>query len=66
VKEGQVSNMAKNKKSPQTDEEKAFKRIKEQRKPIKNFKSHLKDMAKAYLDEEDFDYEEGVYYRKRR
>lgn len=57
--------MSKNNKSPQTEEEKGFKRIKEQRKPIKNFKSHLKDLAKAYLDDEDYDFEEGVYYRKR-
>jgi hypothetical protein len=57
--------MSKNNKSPQTEEEKGFKRIKEQRKPIKNFKSHLKDLAKAYLDDEDYDFEDGVYYRKR-
>ena len=57
--------MSKNNKSPQTEEEKGFKRIKEQRKPIKNFKSHLKDLAKAYLDDEDHDFEDGVYYRKR-
>jgi hypothetical protein len=57
--------MSKNKKSPQTEEERGFKRIKEQRKPIKNFKSHLKDLAKAYLDDEDYDFEEGVYFRKR-
>jgi len=57
--------MAKSKKSPQTEDERDFKRIKEQRKPIKNFKSHLNNLAQAYLDDEDFDYEEGVYYRKR-
>lgn len=57
--------MAKNKKTAQSDDERGFKRIKEQRKPIKNFKTHLKDVAQAYLDEDDFDYEDGIYYRKR-
>ena len=57
--------MAKNKKTAQSDEERDFKRIKEQRKPIKNFKTHLKDVAQAYLDEDDFDYEDGIYYRER-
>jgi len=57
--------MSKYKKSPQTEDEKDFKRIKEQRKPIKNFKTHLKDLATAYLDDEDYDFEDGVYFRKR-
>jgi len=58
--------MAKNKKSPQTDEERDFKRIKEQRKPIKNFKTHLKDYALSYMDEEsEIDDEDGIYNRER-
>lgn len=57
--------MARNKKTPQNDEERGFKRIKEQRKPIKNFKTHLKDAAEAYLDDEDFDYEDSIYHRER-
>lgn len=57
--------MAKNKKTAQSDDERDFKRIKEQRKSIKNFKTHLKDVAQAYLDEEDFDHEDSIYYRKR-
>jgi len=58
--------MAKNKKSPQSEEERDFKRIKEQRKPIKNFKTHLKDYAMSYMDEEsEIDDEDSIYRRKR-
>jgi hypothetical protein len=57
--------MAKNKKSPQSEDERGFKRIKEQRKPIKNFKTHLKDAAELYLEDEEFDEEDSIYYRER-
>lgn len=57
--------MAKSKKSPQSEDERGFKRIKEQRKPIKNFKTHLKDAAELYLEDEDFDEEDSIYYRER-
>jgi len=58
--------MAKSKRSPQTEDERDFKRIKEQRKPIKNFKTHLNDLAQAYLDDEEFDDENSIYHRERR
>ena len=58
--------MSKYKKSPQTEDEKGFKRIKEQRKPIKNFKTHLKDAAEQYLEEDIFDDENSIYHRERR
>lgn len=56
--------MAKNKKHTQEDEEIGFKRIKEQRKPIKNFKTHLLETAHKYLDDGDYD-EDGIRDWKR-
>lgn len=52
--------MGKNKNQNFEDENKGFKRIKEQRKPIKNFKAHLKQMT----NEEWEDNEESIYNRE--
>jgi hypothetical protein len=50
--------MGKNKNENFEDENKGFKRIKEQRKPIKNFKTHLKQM----VDNEEWDGDEDSIY----
>lgn len=55
--------MAKNKSGRFSEEEADFKRIKEQRKPIKNFKTHLKHMIENEEWDEDV---ESIYNRERR
>lgn len=55
--------MAKNKKHTQEDEEFGFKRIKEQKKSIKNFKTHLRETAQRYLDNEDLYDEDSIHNR---
>mgnify|MGYP001057533270 CR=1 FL=1 len=53
--------MAKNRGGSFSEEETDFKRIKEQRKPIKNFKTHLKHM----IENEEWDDDvESIYNRK--
>lgn len=53
--------MGKNKKYVYEEQEYNFKRIKEQRKPIKNFKAHLKQMTDIEKWNED---EESIYNRE--